>query len=167
MSETQIQSETPDGAAPQDLELQLKEKESKYLYLYADFENFKKRAVKERSDLLKYGWENAGRELVGIVDNLERAISHAPADTDPTLLAGLKMVLQQFYTALEKQGIKRVIAVGKSFDPLLHEAVESVFSDQPSGAVIKEHTSGFTLHGRLLRPARVAVSQGAGADPQT
>lgn len=140
------------------LEAQLKEEKNKYLYLYADFDNFKKRVAKERSDLLKFGWENAGRELLNVLDNLERALLHAPTETDGTLMTGLKMVLQQFYASLEKQGIKRVAAVGQNFDPLHHEAVESVESDQPDGVVVKEHTSGFTLHGRLLRPARVAVS---------
>jgi molecular chaperone GrpE len=150
----------PEGRIAQ-LEEQVKEKENKYLYLYADFENFKKRVVKERSDLLKFGWERAARDLLNVVDNMERALQHAPEATDSNLLMGLKMVLTELYGTLEKQGIKRVEAVGRSFDPNLHEAVESVASDQPAGSIVKEHTSGFTLHGRLLRPARVAVSKGA------
>jgi molecular chaperone GrpE len=71
------------------------------------------------------------------------------------------MILSEFYNTLEKQGIKRIQAIGQPFDPLLHEAVESVASDQQAGSVVKEHVSGFTLHGRLLRPAKVAVSKGA------
>src|SRR3954463_8793821 len=72
-----------------ELEAQLREKESKYLYLYAEFENFKKRAVKERSDLLKFGWEGVAYDLLDVVDNLARAISHLPPDVDKQLASGL------------------------------------------------------------------------------
>ncbi len=141
------------------LEALVKEKENKYLYLYAEFENYKKRVIKERSDLLKFGWENAAREVLGVVENLERALQHIPEDTDENFVAGLKMVLSQLEKTLEKQGIRRIESIGRPFDPLVHEAVETIASDQPSGSIIKEHTSGYTLHGRLLRPARVAVAK--------
>src|SRR3954451_21578175 len=79
-----------------ELEAQLKEKDAKYLYLYAEFENYKKRAIKERSDLIKYGWENAARELLMVIDNLERALEHMPPTTDKALVQGLYMVINQF-----------------------------------------------------------------------
>jgi molecular chaperone GrpE len=150
-------------ARVQELEAQLKEKESKYLYLYAEFENFKKRAVKERADLLKFGWEPAARELLQVVDNLERALEHAPPSTDKTLIEGLQMVLNQFKSVLQKQGIQHIDSMQKSFDPEYHEAVGQEASDQPEGTVVKEHMRGYTLHGRLLRPARVVVSGGKSA----
>jgi len=146
-----------------ELEEQVKEKENKYLYLYADFDNFKKRAAKERSDLLKFGWEPVASELLQVVDNLERALQHAPANTDKNLLMGLEMVLNQFRGTLQKQGVQTIEASEKAFDPNLHEAVAEEESQLPAGMVVKEHSRGYTLHGRLLRPARVVVSSGTKA----
>ena len=143
-----------------ELENQVKEKESKYVYLYADFDNFKKRSIKERSDLIKFGWESIARDLLQIIDNLERAIDHTPPHTDPALIQGLNLVLSQFKDTLQKQGVQTINSVKKEFDPNLHEAVGQEASELPSGVVIKEHTPGYTLHGRLLRPARVVISSG-------
>ncbi len=146
----------------ENLETQVKEKESRYLYLYAEFENFKKRAVKERSDLIKFGWESVARDLLGTVDNLELALQHAPAQTDKALMDGLKMVLSQFQEALQKQGVRMIESLHKPFDPHLHEAVGQENSTHPQGHIIHEHSRGYTLHGRLLRPTRVIVSGGPG-----
>jgi len=160
------QTEQSDGALGdlqkriQDLESQVKEKENKYLYLYADFENFKKRSIKERSDSLKFGWESVARELLQTVDNLERALTHIPPNTDKSLVEGLHMVLNQFEAALKKNGVQLIESLEKDFDPNLHEAIGQEKSDLPSGTIVKEHTRGYTLHGRLLRPARVVVSGG-------
>jgi molecular chaperone GrpE len=142
----------------QDLEAQLKEKDNKYVYLYADFENFKKRAIKERSDVMKFGWESLARELVQVIDNLERALAHMPANTDKTLGDGLHMVMQQLRTAMQKQGVQRVDSVNQSFDPNLHEAVSEEPSEKPPGTIVREELKGYTLHGRLLRPSQVVVS---------
>jgi molecular chaperone GrpE len=147
----------------QDLENQVKEKESRYLYLYAEFENFKKRAIKERSDLVKFGWESTARDLLQTLDNLERALSHAPPQTDKNLMNGLQMVLNEFKSSLQKQGVQVIESLQKEFDPNLHEAVSQEDSDSPSGTIVKEHTRGYTLHGRLLRPARVVISSGQAA----
>jgi molecular chaperone GrpE len=143
-----------------ELEAQLKEKESKYLYLYADFENFKKRAVKERSDLMKYGWEPIAYDLLEVLDNLERALAHLPPGTDKQLSSGLGLIANQFRTALTKQGVQQVPSLDQPFDPNFHEAVAHEPSDRPEGVVTQEHGRGYTLHGRLLRPARVTVSAG-------
>jgi molecular chaperone GrpE len=148
----------------EELEAQLKEKEQKYVYLYADFENYKKRVVKERSDLLKYGWENSARELLEVIDNLERALAHMPKEGDAshkTLEAGLKMVLNQFRAVLEKQGVQLIQTANQAFDPNLHEAVGQEKSEQPQGHIVREEMKGYTMHGRLLRPSRVIVSGGA------
>ncbi len=144
----------------EELESQVKEKESKYLYLYADFDNFKKRAIKERSDLIKFGWESVARDLLQVVDNLERAMTHVPLNTDKTWIEGLHMVLSQFKATLQKQGLQHIESLKKDFDPNLHEAVGQEESELPSGTILKEHTPGYTLHGRLLRPARVIISGG-------
>lgn len=144
------------------LETELKEREAKFLYLYAEFENFKKRAVKERSDLVKFGWENTARDLLQVIDNLERGLEHVPAGTDKALADGLKMVLQLFRSTLERSGVQTVSALHQPFDPNLHEAIAQEPSEEhAAGVIIQEQIKGYTLHGRLLRPARVVVSTGA------
>ena len=148
------------GSELEALQAALKEEKNKYLYLYADFDNFKKRAVKERSELMKFGWENVARDLLQVSDNLDLALSHMPPNTDKTFADGLKMISGHFKSTLERQGVQSVSSVNQDFDPNLHEAVSQEDSDQPTGKIIKELSSGYTLHGRLLRPARVVVSGG-------
>lgn len=147
----------------QELDAQVKEEKQRYMYLYADFDNYKKRVIKERSELLKYGWESPSRELLEVIDNLERAMAHMPKNADPsqkTLQDGIKMVLNQFRAVLEKQGVHQIKAAEQLFDPNLHEAVGQENSVHPEGTVVREETKGYTMHGRLLRPARVIVSTG-------
>ena len=155
--------ETGSNGSSQDkvaqLEAQLKDKDAKYLYLYAEFENFKKRVVKERDDLRKFGWENVAREMLQVIDNFERAMAHIPAGTDSKLVEGLQMIHSQFRSAIQHGGIQAIESVGKPFDPNLHDAVAQAESDLPPGTVAQEHVKGYTLHGRLLRPARVIVSE--------
>lgn len=141
-------------------EAQLKEKENKYLYLYADFENYKKRSIKERQESVKFGWENVARDLLQVVDNLERALSFTPEGTDKNLVMGLQMVLTQFKNSLTSNGVAEVPCLGQAFDPNLHEGVGQEASDESAGTIVKEHLKGYTLHGRLLRPARVTISSG-------
>lgn len=143
-----------------ELEAALKDKESKYVYLYAEFENFKKRSFKERQDLIKFGWENVARDLLEALDNLDRAIQHMPNGTDANLAAGLKAVASHFEATLTRNGVQRIQTQQKTFDPELHEAMSMSPSDLPAGQILKEHLSGYTLHGRLLRAAKVDVSQG-------
>lgn len=144
----------------QELEILVKEKESRYVYLYAEFENFKKRSIKERSDLLKFGWESIARDLLTTGDNLERAITHIPPHIDSNLQQGLKMVLEQFYSNLQKKGVQPIEAMNKNFDPNLHEAVAQEKSEHPVGTIVKEHVRGYMLHDRLLRAASVTISCG-------
>ncbi len=144
------------------LQAQLKEQEQKYIYLYADFENFKKRTQKERQDLIKFGWEPVASELLPVLDNFERALQYAKPETDPNLISGLQMVASQFKTALEKQGVQLVKSIDQTFNPEFHEAVGELPSPKPQGIIVQEHLKGYTLHGRLLRPSRVMVSRGGG-----
>lgn len=158
--------QSPDAQASPDPAAELvaakneaKEKEQKYLYLYAEFENFKKRVAKERSDLVKFGWEPLAAELVGVVDNLERAVAHIPPTTDKNLAMGVTMVLNQLLSTVQKQGLQPIESLNKDFDPNLHEAVGEEESLEAPGTVIREHAKGYLLHGRLLRPARVVLSK--------
>lgn len=143
-----------------ELEAALKDEKNKYLYLYADFDNFKKRNIKERSDLIKFGWENIARDILGVVDNLERAVEYMPPSTDPQLKTGIEMTVAQFRGVLEKQGVALIQSDGAIFNPELHEAMTQEPSDLPVGTITKTLVKGYTLNGRLLRPAKVTMSSG-------
>lgn len=140
----------------------------KYLRLAADFENYKKRLAKEKSDIIAYGNEELIKALLNVLDNLERALEHSDVQEDPKpLLEGVKLVHKQFLSCLEKFGVQFIDASrGKEFDPRLHQAIERVESpDITPGMIISEMLRGYTLKDRLLRPALVVVSkspQGAG-----
>lgn len=142
----------------------LTEEKNKYLYLYAEFDNFKKRAIKERSDLMKFGWENIARDLLGVIDNLERAVAHMPKDIDANLRTGIEMTVSQFRSTLERQGVLPITSDGSVFNPDLHEAMGQEPSELPQGTITQTLVKGYTLHGRLLRPARVVVSSGKPAE---
>lgn len=146
------------------LEEQLKAEQQKYVYLYAEFDNYKKRIAREREELIKYGFEKAARDILQVADNLQRAIDYMPEGTEKNLRSGIQMVLDQLNQALHRHGVEPVVASGGAFDPHLHEAVGQQPSDSPAGTVVQEHQKGYVLHGRLLRPARVVVS--AGPAPQ-
>ena len=150
----------PEKSAETVLAEKLAQAEDKYKYLYADFENYKKRAIKERQDAMKFGWENVAGDLLQVIDNLDRALQYAKPETDPNLLSGLKMVAQQFITTLGKQGVAEIPTIGHPFNPELHESVGQLASDQPVGAIAQEILKGYTLHGRLLRASRVMLSSG-------
>jgi molecular chaperone GrpE len=140
----------------------VKEAENKYLYLYAEFENFKKRVEKERTDLRRFGWTPIARDLLDVMDNLTRAVEHIDKSVDSSVSEGLKMVAQEFEKNLSKHGVKKIETEGKEFDPNLHEAVGNVPSpDHAEGAIMHEERAGYLLHDRLLRPSRVLVSAGA------
>lgn len=164
-STTESQQEPPRDRIAE-LEANLKDSENKYLYLYADFENFKKRSVKERSDFLKYGWEPLARDLLEVLDNLKRAAQHAEsANPDSVSFRdGVQMILEQFQNSLKKRGVAPIEAIGKVFDPNLHEAVGQEPSDLPPGSITREELTGYLIHDRLLRPARVVTSMGPGTE---
>jgi molecular chaperone GrpE len=166
-NEPTFENETPESADSKtaELELALKEEKNKYLYLYAEFENFKKRAIKERSDAMKFGWENIAREILGVVDNLERAVEYMPKDVDPNLKTGIEMTISQFRAVLEKQGVALIATTDVPFNPELHEGMGQEPSDLPSGSITQTLVKGYTLHGRLLRPAKVIISSGPKTAP--
>jgi len=139
----------------------LKELNNKYLYLQADFENFKKIKAKEKQDLLKFGNEVLIKELIPVIDNLERAIEHAEkSEEGKGIIEGVRITLNEFLKVLERSGVERVDAVGKKFDPNFHEALfQEEREDMEPETVTSELQKGYTLNGRLLRPARVAVSK--------
>lgn len=127
----------------------------------ADFENYKKRAERDREDLRKFATEDLMAELVAVLDNFERAVTASGAAADSKGLAeGVRLIQKQLSTVLQNKGLRQIDALGKPFNPELHEAIAQVESaEHPDGTVIAEHLKGYTLNGRLLRPAAVTVSR--------
>jgi len=135
----------------------LEEVHDRWVRSVADLENYRKRAQKEREEVQKFGVEKLVKDLLPVLDNLDRALSAAAAD-DP-LVAGVKLVRSSFEQVLARQGVKGFSAMGQTFDPAHHEALLQVPSaEAPPGLVVVEHARGFTLHERLIRPAMVGVS---------
>ncbi len=140
-----------------------KQAQERWLRERADLENVKKRAARERADAVRFGTENLVRDLLPVVDNLERAVQAAVQHgSDPTLVEGVALVRKALLDALERHGVSRVAAEGALFDPAHHEAVAHVESaEHEANAVVAEHQPGYRLHDRLLRPAMVTVSKGS------
>ena len=131
----------------------------------ADLENLKKRADRERREAVRFGSERLVSDLLGVVDDLERAIRAAEQGAARgALLDGVQLVEKSLLDVLARHGVTRVPSHGQAFDPTHHEAVAHLPSDvHGSGMVIEEHRGGFRMHDRLLRPALVSVSKGGGA----
>lgn len=134
----------------------------KLMRLAAEFDNYKKRNIKEQESIRKYAAQNLIKELLPILDNLERAIDSANESNEVnSLIDGVKMILRQLYTVLEKEGVSVIKAVGETFDPNFHEAVVHVPSDEyPENVIVQEYQKGYILHDRIIRPSMVAVSKG-------
>jgi molecular chaperone GrpE len=136
------------------------ELEDKYLRLRADFENFRKRVNKEKANLIQYGNEALLRDLLPVIDNIQRALAHSLQEGDwQSFREGIELVLAELHKTLSAYGVVPVEALGKEFDPNVHEAVQRVAGDQPApGIVVEEFLRGYLFRGMLLRPARVAVA---------
>jgi len=145
----------------QEKEKEAKENYEKYLRAVADLDNYKKIAARERSDLIKYNNERMIKDLLPILDNLERALQHSTNTGGAgALIEGVKMIYEQLLAGLEKYGVKRIEAVGQPFNPQLHEAMLLKESeDGEDGTVLQEFEKGYMLQDRLLRAAKVAVSK--------
>jgi molecular chaperone GrpE len=129
--------------------------------LAADFENFRKRAQKEKLDFTRYANEELAKALLPALDNFERALAHADgAPEGESIRKGVELILSQLQRTLEQFGVRSESGLGKPFDPLFQEAVSHVPStDHPPHTVIEEHQKAYFLHDRLLRPAMVTVSR--------
>lgn len=150
-------------------EAQVKANYDLFLRERAELENFKRRMQRERSEALRFANEPLVRDLLPVVDNLERATAHAQGGGDgQSLLEGVTLVLRSFLDVLEKHGVTRISAKGEMFDPTKHDAVAQVESNEvAANTVVDEHASGYSLHDRLLRAAMVSVSKAPANAPQT
>jgi molecular chaperone GrpE len=133
---------------------------SRYLRMTADFQNYKKRVEKEKSDIYNYANEKLILDLLPIVDNLERAIQSSNEEgEDASFKKGVDMVLQQFLDVLNKNGAKEIDAKGQSFDPNYHHAVmQEDHPEYESNTVIEVFQKGYTLNEKVIRPSMVKVA---------
>ena len=131
----------------------------KYVRAVAELDNYRKRAVRDKADAIKYGNENLLRDILPLVDNVDRALEHAGNSDDfEAFKKGLKMLHEQLLCCLKKYGVEMIDTAGKDFDPNVHEAMLQVVSDEhETGKVVNEFERGYLLNGRLLRPAKVCV----------
>lgn len=145
-----------------DTEKQSEKNYDLYMRTYAEMENIIKRGKKERADLAKFANESFIKEILPVIDNLQKAISHAQNDKNPSgVVEGLDLTLNGLMTTLDKAGLKEVEAEGEPFDPNFHEAISQQIDDTVApGHVIIELQKGYLLNGRLIRPSRVVISQG-------
>jgi molecular chaperone GrpE len=161
-------SEGQDELAELREKLQAKEKESeenyqRYLRQIAEVENFKKRVNREKEDAIRFANENLIKDILPVIDNLERAISHAQGGGNGNpLVEGVEMVLKGLLDVFSKHGVVQVPAVGAVFDPGKHEAMAQVEStEHEPNTIINEHHKGYLFRDRLLRPALVTIAKAA------
>ena len=144
----------------EELEAQLEHEKKEYLFLMADFENFRKRTIKEKADLIKNGTEGAMRDLLPVVDDLERALDaiNKGGDLD-SLKEGVDLIYSKFVKYLESQHVSAIESTGKEFDTDIHEAVTTFPAPDPSmkGKVIDTTIKGYMINDKVLRHAKVVV----------
>lgn len=130
----------------------------KYIRLMADFQNYKRRVEKEKSEIYDYANQKILAELLTVLDNFERALAQECADE--AYEKGMSMIFKQFREVLEKSGLEEIEALGKDFDPNFHHAVMTDNNDDyESGQVTGVLQKGYKLHGKVVRPAMVKVNQ--------
>jgi molecular chaperone GrpE len=160
--------ENPEAAARiEDLSAELVETKDRLIRLSADFENFRRRAQREREEAVRYGTQNLFKDLLTTVDNLERAIDHARKGTGgdlENLLQGVELVQKGLLGLMARHGVVEVEALGKPFDPAHHEAMaQTPDASVAPNTVLEVLQKGYRLRDRLLRPSRVIVARPAEA----
>jgi molecular chaperone GrpE len=141
--------------------------QERVLRMQAEFENSKKRMAREKAEFLKFAHEGLILDFLPVLDNLERAVGAARAETGSTpLLEGLEMIGRLFRSVLEKAGVRPMETVGQPFDPAYHQAVAQVETSQSNAnLVVEEIQKGYLIEGRVLRPAMVKVSRAVSPSP--
>jgi len=140
-------------------EVEVAELKDKLLRMHAEMENLRKRTQREVVEAHKFGVEKFATALLDVVDNLERALE-VEEGNEAAVREGVQLTLNSWHEMMKNFEVERINAVGKDFDPHLHEALTQMPSDEAEGTVIAQHVAGYTLHGRLIRPAKVLVSSG-------
>ncbi len=141
---------------------QAQEYKDQYLRALADVDNTKKRLHREKEEFLRYAAESVVRGLLPIIDSLDQALVAVDKQADPqAIIKGVHLIYRQLLGLLEKEGIKRIPTVGEPFDPHKHEAVAQVERNDatPDGTVVEEVQVGYTMHGKVIRPAMVKIAK--------
>lgn len=148
-------------AALDEKDRQLAALNDRYVRSHAEFDNYKKRVTRDQGELLRFALEPLLRELLPVLDNLERALALAPStSSSDKWTEGVRLTHKQFLDVLGKFGVTRIAALGKPFDPAVHQAVaQRVAPGAEPDTVVDELQPGYTLHERVLRPAMVVVAQ--------
>jgi molecular chaperone GrpE len=133
----------------------------KYLRCMAEFENFRKRSHQEKADWIKLATQKLALDICDVADNFERAMIQAsPEELESSFGKGISMIEKQLIQTLEKEGIKRMEVLGLAFDPEYHDALAHIPSDYEENTIAAVIQNGYTMHEKVIRPARVAVSSG-------
>ncbi|MEE9438323.1 MAG: nucleotide exchange factor GrpE [Saprospiraceae bacterium] len=146
----------------EELTIQIAEAKDKYLRLFAEFDNFKKRSVKEKMDLLRNAGQDTLSSMLPIVDDFDRAKKSADSEESPESFSeGVMMVYNKLNSVLSNKGLKKMESNGEVFDPELHEAITNIPSPTPDmkGKVIDTIESGFYLNDKIIRHAKVVVGE--------
>lgn len=165
--------EAPDAPGPPEVavgepveggvEKELGEAKDRLLRLHADFDNFRKRALRDREEALQYGSQNLVKDLLSVVDNLGRAIGHARQSEGgdlQSLLQGVELVFRELEGVLQKHHVHEIDALGQVFNPARHEAMaQTPNASVPPNTIVEVLQKGYRLRDRLLRPARVVVAR--------
>ncbi|HJH32533.1 MAG TPA: nucleotide exchange factor GrpE [Methanosarcinaceae archaeon] len=142
---------------------EIAELKDKLLRFGAEFDNFRKRSSREKEEFRKHATENIMVQMLEVCDNFERALDSAKtADKNNigSVVDGVEMVLKQFISILEKEGIKKIECKGEEFDPHLHEAMMHIeTTDYPDNTIIDVHKPGYMLHSKVIRPVMVTVAR--------
>ena len=159
----------PELSAEEKLAAELAELQNKYLYLQAEYQNYRKRSARDIADTRSYTIASTLVPFLSVVDYLGMAQSAMEqSDNLEALKQGMNMIIGEFDKALDELGVKRMKTAGEKFDPSLHDAVSYEKSaDVPEGHIIREWNGGFMLGEKLLRPARVLVSSGNAPEEST
>jgi molecular chaperone GrpE len=159
------------GAVETALREEIQALKDRYLRMAAEYENQRRRALREQQDAIQFANENLVKELLGTVDNLERALGHARSGEGGSfnpekLVEGVELTRRSLLNALERQGLERIEAIGAKFDPRHHEAMRQIpTADQEPNTIVEVYQDGYSLKGRLLRPALVAVASKPAEEP--
>ncbi len=162
-AENSDQSETSEEKDPLEAaQAEIEELKTQILYKTAEFDNYRKRTLKEKAELILNGGEKAVSAILPVIDDMERAIDNGEKTDDPAVLReGMELIYQKFMKALESLGVKKIDTENADFDTDLHEAVAMVpgMGDDKKGKVIDCLQTGYQLNDKVIRHAKVAVGQ--------
>jgi molecular chaperone GrpE len=142
------------------LEIELAEMKDKYIRAAAEFENFRKRNVTEKSNWIKNANERIVLELCDVVDNFERALHPEAEKNQESFEKGIGLIFQQLNNLLKKEGVKKLETLGEEFDPNFHDALAHIPSELEENMIAAVIQNGYEMNDKIIRPVRVAVSNG-------